>query len=191
MPRFVTLYLSQNLARRHEPTLCLNRLMDELLPFTYLERDVHYLSTFRAKTAFPFLPDYLGTFADKSGRLPRFVPLALIQEPNLNQGRITGFPGKRILCSGQTPRAAIITMNNANVTLIDSLSDGDCAWGLISYRKTKMALCSFYSDINSASIELNLTNAYKKCPWVALFGDSNAHSSLWGSPSNNIISFKC
>ena len=184
MVKFITLYIQQNLARRHEPTACLNRMLDELAPFSYLSRSSSYLESYSKRTSFPFLHSYLSSLLH-NGVLPRIIPIAAVQEPNIYEGKPTGFSGKKVLFKSSTARAALITLNNVNVTLLDDISDRDCAWGLVSYKKTKLAVASFYADINVTEIGMKIDSAKTKCPWLLIMGDSNAHSSLWGNDMNN------
>ena len=185
MSSFIVIYIQQNLARRHEPSACLDRVLDELEPFTFLKRSISYLQNKLQSTAFPEVLQYLRRFVDKRGFLPRIVPIACIQEPNLQHGKPTGFSNKQILCTDD-PRAAVVTLKGIDIALIGSLSHRDCAWVILSNKNKKQAICSFYSDINERSLNVNVDQTIGTYQNVILLGDSNAHSTLWGSPSNNI-----
>ena len=184
MKDYVALYIQQNLARRHEPTACLNRVLDELAPFSFLRRTKSYLDECVSTTAFPEILRYLYRFLGNGDLLPRVVPIACIQEPNLSHGYPTGFPGKLMLCT-KDARAAIITLQNLNLTFMESVSHRDCAWAITSNGSNKMCIASFYSDINESSIQLEVRKVKAKCSRLVLMGDSNAHSSTWGSSDNN------
>ena len=56
---------------------------------------------------------------------------------------------------------------------------------MLSHKNTRVAISSFYSDINIPDISLNLARVTRKYPHVICMGDSNAHSGLWGSQRNN------
>ena len=114
MKKFATLYLQQNLARRHEPSACLNRILDELAPFSFLSRNREFLVEKERTTAFPEIIGYLYRFMDVNGALPRILPVACVQEPNLANGRPTGFTGKLVMCE-EDARAALITLPNLHI----------------------------------------------------------------------------
>ena len=185
MPKYVTLYLQQNLARRHEPSGSLNRLLDELAPFSFISRSRDYLETRIESSAFPEILTILKTFVYDGSHLPRIIPIALIQEPNLSQGRATGFPGKLCLYKSNQARAAIIALPNTNISLIEDASSKDLTWAVLSYKGNRTSICSFYSDISSNNIDLSLTRVLTFSRTVLIAGDSNAHSTLWGNESNN------
>ena len=185
MSKYVTLFLQFNLARRHMPTAALNRLIDELTPFSFLARNVDYLDGCLQTSAFVEVLNYIRQLADHNGKLPRIVPIACVQEPNLTNGKPTGFPGKLILSRGSHPRSAIVTLRGTSITLIDQLSSDDITWALITYKNFRSALCSFYSDINCNCINLRHEQARKLANTTLMLGDSNAHSTIWGNETNN------
>ena len=186
MQKYVTLYLQQNLARRHEPTAALNRLMDELLPFTYLTRDLVYLRSRVNESAFPEVLELLKGYAFSDGKLPRIIPVACIQEPNVsNNNKITGFQSKRILACGDNPRAAIVVPECVRIALVDHVSNRDRVWGLLTYKGSRVGVCSFYSDITVMDINLQLDQVKQLSHKYLILGDSNSHSTLWGSNVNN------
>ena len=120
--KFITLYLQQNLARRHEPTACLSRILDELLPFSYLQRHISYLNERVNCSAFPDILSYLKKFQLPGDLLPRVIPIACVQEPNVLNGEVTGFEGKKILYKEGNTRVALITLKNVNISMIDQIS---------------------------------------------------------------------
>ena len=180
------IFLQQNLARRHEPTLALNRLLEILIPFSYLSRNLNYLLSVKAELDIvPGIYDLLYQL-HTNGTLPRIVTILLIQEPNLNSGgKITGFPTKTILCTDNNPRAAIITSSNINVSLLNHVSSPDCAVANLVTDRKVITVASFYHDINLSTLPKGLDEAADAEGLVVLAGDTNAHSTLWGSPTNN------
>ena len=121
---------------------------------------------------------------DNNMLLPRVVPIALVQEMNLNEGIPTGFSGKRVLCVREA-RAAIITVNNVEISFMESISDRDCAWAIVKHKRNTFCIASFYSDINNPNINLKIDLVKQKSPRITAIGDTNAHSTLWGSTSVN------
>ena len=47
-------------------------------------------------------------------------------------------------------------------------------------------MSSFYADINKRLVDLNVDRLRQNHANLVLLGDSNAHSTLWGSPTNNM-----
>ena len=185
MSKYVTLCLQQNLARRHMPTASLNHLLDELAPFSFLTRDLAYLEKAIASSAFPHIMEGLRELKNAKGVLPRIIPIACIQEPNISNGKPTGFPSKTVLFSSNNPRAAIVALKNARVTQLAHISSRDSTWAQLHYGNNKLSICSFYSDINLNRINLGLQNHNFMGSKLLIVGDSNAHSTLWGSQENN------
>ena len=93
--------------------------------------------------------------------------------------------GKTVLFSGNNPRAAIITLNKVDITLQENSSNEDTTCALLCSKANRLGLMSFYSDINIRNINLPVDSLTNTCPTILVAGDSNAHSTLWGSTSNN------
>ena len=123
-------------------------------------------------------------FLDNNDLLPRIAPICLVQEMNLSEGKPTGFTGKKVLCR-ENARAAVITLSNIDVTLLEEYSGRDLAWALVTCGKVKTCVASFYSDIHEAEVDLKVTQIAVKCRNLAVFGDTNAHSTMWGHDENN------
>ena len=167
------------------PTAALNNLLDELTPFSFLSRNLTYLNDRISSSAFPEILSQLRVHTFDGDRLPRIIPIACVQEPNYSDGKITGFSGKNVLFSSSNPRSAIITLVGTNIIKLDHVSNRDTVWGMLTYRGTKLGVCSFYSDITNNSVDHSLEVIKRTCPKILLLGDSNAHSTLWGSQTNN------
>ena len=185
MPNNIVIFLQQNLARRHLPTECLNKILEDLIPFNYLSRDLNYLRHRLRNPENTDILTYLEKFVDPEGKIPRVVPIALIQEPVVHNGKITGFPGKLTLLKGSRPRAAIITLPNINIRLNDDKSSDDIACATLFNTGDKLHIASFYQDINRKEIDNHLLMFAKSVNHILIAGDTNAHSTLWGSPDNN------
>ena len=115
--------------------------------------------------------------------LPRILPIALIQEPNVYCGKITGFKWKLTLVKGLNPRAGIVTLPCANMNLLDQISNDDSTFSLLNLKGSCVCLSSFYHDVNRNQIDFDYYVDYSGNPLIV--GDTNAHSSLWGSQQNN------
>ena len=179
------LFIQQNVARRHEPTVALNYLLDLLTPFSFLKRDQTYLESVRSELdTFPGVYNKLKEFVYK-GSLPRILPILIVQEPIIKSERVYGFPSKTVISKGSIPRAAIITTKNSHVLALDSISNPDCACALFSMGNKKLIVTSFYHDINKRESTVPFSDIRRKSTIFLIAGDTNAHSTLWGSPSNN------
>ena len=183
--RHKVLFLQQNVARRHEPTAALNHLIDLLTPFSYLRRDLSYLNGLGVE-----LNAYTGLYKtiyelQTDGVLPRILPVVLLQEPNVSRGKITGFPNKTVFAIGENPRAAIVTLANANVNCLTHLSSSDHTVMQINTEGQKIIITSFYHDITYSEHGLPLSEISSLSSNTLYAGDTNAHSVLWGSSSNN------
>ena len=185
MPRNYIVFLQQNLARRHEPTFALNKLIDDLTLFNYISRDLSYLkSKVRAKEISEQCL-YLEKLANENGQIPRIIPVACIQEPNVTNGRVRGFENKNILCTGERPRAALVTILSTNIKLDFENSNADVLSAVLFSKKSKINVVSLYHDINKAEIPGDLLNLLDQATSVFIAGDTNAHSTLWGCTANN------
>ena len=52
-------------------------------------------------------------------------------------------------------------------------------------RGRKLNVVSIYHDINHRTLDIPITELIRSSPNVLVAGDTNAHSTLWGSPVNN------
>ena len=185
MVMYLVLFIQQNVARRHEPTAAISRLITELLPFTFLRRDSSYLENVIRTTPFPFVFEQLRDHIGCEGFLPRILPLALVQEPVIQGGIPVGFSNLKVLHAGTRSRAIIVTANCANISLLDHKSNGDLSLALLYTGKTKVIVGSFYHDISKDEVDLNTEGWNDLAGDLILGGDTNGHSGLWGSPLNN------
>ena len=119
--------------------------------------------------------------------------VALTQEPHVWKGKITGLPkGLRSHLVGHNPRSCLIWPNKLNITPITEFCSGDvvsCLWESNSTFQTKLMLISVYWDIQQDVVPELLSSCLNYCkshkiPYLCSM-DSNAHSSLWGCPSDN------
>ena len=185
MAGFEVIFLQHNLARRHAPSAALNRILDLLSPFSYLTRDITYLESIKDDlSSWPELFEYISSLSTDN-KIPRLLPVALIQEPNVSEGKITGFPSKLILSRGPCPRAAIVTLSSANISPINQYSSSDCIHAQLSFKKRRMCITSFYHDINVDDFQFFDSQLLQYSNNILAAGDTNAHSTIWGSPSNN------
>ena len=185
MANNMILFLQQNLARRHEPTATLNKILDDLAFFNFKRRKASLLSDRLRSNECEHVCSFLLKFTDAKGFLPRITPIALIQEPNLSGGHITGFSGKKLIYTSNRPRAAIVTLVNSNIKLLANYSNADIASAIIFDGNDRLYISSFYHDINISSIAEPLTKLVGDTKSILIGGDSNAHSTLWGSQRNN------
>ena len=186
MNKYITIFLQQNVARRFAPTANINKCIDALAPFSYLCRDRDYLYSVRETFTCPELFDYVCELVDSEGKLPRLLPIAMIQEPMLSGGKPTGFDSKTVVYGSESPRAIIVTLNSANISLLDQLSNRDRCCALLFTRRDKLCLTSFYHDINTLNLPIETDNILQITQNLILSGDTNAHSTLWGSPATNV-----
>ena len=119
--------------------------------------------------------------------LPRIIPLVLIQEPNVFDNKVTGIPGKLILSQGFTPRTAIITLRNVNIALVSQYSSPDCSVARLFLARSSLTIVSFYHDINIDNFPTDIFGAMELDRDYIISGDTNAHSTLWGSPDNGVV----
>ena len=182
---YITLFIQQNVARRHTPTAALNQLLDELSFFTYIRRNNCDLEAKMKKSAFPEVLIYLQQFANTNGKLPRVIPICFIQEPVLIEGKPSGFDGKVYLFAGENPRACIVTLKNIDVSLLEGLSNRDNTCALLCSRDVRLGIVSFYSDIAVNEVRVPIEGLRNICPTVFASGDSNAHSVVWGNLRGN------
>ena len=182
MSKTVVLFIQQNLARRHNPTATLNKLLDDLSLFSQKRRHVNYLAGKLRRDEILTDCSFLYELADGAGLLPRVQPVALVQEPNVRNSKVTGFSDKLVLSCGTNPRAAIITTKNANVSLINNLSTPDFALCKLSSARENLLISSFYSDLNECKSRSNIARALNEGITRNQIhaGDANAHSGSWG-----------
>ena len=119
--------------------------------------------------------------------------VALTQEPHVWKGKLTGLPrGLRSHLVGLNSRSCIIWPKKLNITPITEFCSGDvisCLWESNTILHTKLMLISVYWDIQHAEVPAQLVSCLNYCkshkiPYLCSM-DSNAHSSLWGCPSDN------
>ena len=119
--------------------------------------------------------------------------VALTQEPHVWKGKVTGLPrGLRSHLAGTNPRSCIIWPKMLNITPIMEYCSDDvvsCLWESNSTLRTKIMLISVYWDIQFGEVPAQLVSCLNYCkshnlPYLCSM-DSNAHSSLWGCPSDN------
>ena len=186
MVAYLVVFLQHNLARRHEPTASMARLLAELVPFSFLKRSATYLDSAIATSCFPDLLSSLRAHVGHQGFLPRILPIALIQEPVLNDGHPVGFNNFKVLNGSLNPRSIIVTLQSANITLIPYQSNKDLTLAVLRLNSKSYIVGSFYHDIANSTVNIDSSEWGQLAPGVILAGDSNAHSTVWGSSSNNI-----
>ena len=123
----------------------------------------------------------------------------LVQEPWVYKGRFSGLPaGLTIYFKSSpnlvSPRAAIIAPVSSPLLMLEQFSGRDsvtCSWstGPANVLHPEIFLISSYWDINLPSPPSEMLASIDFCishgiPYVCAL-DSNAHSTLWGSPYNN------
>ena len=123
----------------------------------------------------------------------------LVQEPWVYKGRFSGLPtGISIyfkpVPDNVSPRAAIVAPTSTPLHMLEQFSGRDsvtCSWSVGSalFPHQAVFLISSYWDIRSASPPPEMLASIDFCisqgiPYICAL-DSNAHSTLWGSPSNN------
>ena len=170
---------------RHMPTAALNHLLDLLAPFSYLRRERSCLEKLGVEfNAYPSIYGTLLSLVDR-GFLPCILPVLLIQESNVYGTRITGFNSRTVLAVRDNPRAAIVTLQNANITWLSHLSTSDYVCAQIKTEGSKLTLVSLYQDIANRRVDFPMEQFKSLGNNLLLAGDTNSHSTLWGSPSNN------
>ena len=116
--------------------------------------------------------------------------VCLITEPHRSKGRLALIPSGvgSIAGSKRETRAAILFGKNVQVLEMTSLSNRDCAVGLLKSDSQKILLASVYLDINtevSPTWLLELVGFAKRKSYPLVIGmDSNAHSTLFGPDMN-------
>ena len=185
MISYLVLFLQHNIARRHEPTAALSALLRELAPFSFLKRDRVYLERAIEQSVFPEVLGVLRQYVGSEGFLPRVVPVALIQEPVLHEGVPVGFKDFQVLFGAKNPRAAIITLNCLRIIPVTNNSGRDTILALVKARDKTYLIGSFYFDLAEREVQIDTTGWQTLASGVILAGDSNAHSTLWGSERNN------
>ena len=146
---------------------------------------MQFLSDKLASSAFPEVLTYIKNLTPHQDKLPRIIPVALIQEPIVVNGKPQGFPGKKVIFGGENPRAAIVTLKNVDIVLQQRASNRDVTCALLCSKVSKLLVTSFYSDISEQSPPFDLNLIRDTAHTMLLSGDSNAHSTLWGNLSNN------
>ena len=188
---YLIMFFQHNLARRHEPTAAMNQLLLELAPFSFLSRTSEYLEKAITTSCFPFVLEALREHVGTMGVLPRILPVALVQEPVLVDGRPGGFNNHSVRCYQDSSRAAIITLACADLTLLSQYTNRDCATAILVAGKRRLWISSFYYDITHNELPINVNNWKDLACDLVIAGDTNGHSSMWGSPSNNLRGDQC
>ena len=121
--------------------------------------------------------------------------IALVQEPPLSydEKRIIGFAAGNNLIyeqSGTKPRAAIYISKNINFWTMPEYTNDDMATCMIKLQNKSIILTSVYMDITNKEVwpehfKKLITYARRRHIGIIIGTDSNAHSTLWGSPVNN------
>ena len=185
MVAYIIVFLQHNLARRHEPTASLVHLMSEISPFSYLKRDRKYLQETIDKGSFPCFFEQFKRLLGSQDHLPRIIPIALVQEPVLHEGKPSGLGNLRVLYKPSSPRAIIVTLNSTDITLVNNISHSDSAFAVVQAGSKRLLVGSFYHDIAKDSILIDTAKWSDLSSSVVLAGDSNGHSPLWGGTSSN------
>ena len=119
--------------------------------------------------------------------------VALTQEPHVYKGNFSGLPrGLKSHLVEPNSRSCIIWPKKLNITPVTAFCSGDivtCLWETNSVLRTKLMLISVYWDILQTEVPAKLVSCINYClshniPYLCSM-DSNAHSTLWGCPSNN------
>ena len=110
----------------------------------------------------------------------------------MKDSRIVGLP-RSTQCffdkSGTRPRAAVIAPRNMKLWFVSELSTPDLAICLWRNGPEEIYIVSGYfdildNDVIPRSLTRLMTKSSKEKIPVALFLDTNAHSSLWGEENN-------
>lgn len=115
--------------------------------------------------------------------------IALVQEPNVRDGRITGM-GNRLIYSAQTARAAILCSGNMQdkILKIEQLCNRDMATAVINVTQRggnikKIVVCSLYipcgDEIDLNNLDLVINYAKTMSLDLIICTDSNSHHTLW------------
>ena len=185
MVAYLVLVFQFNLAKRHEPTAALARLIEELCPFSYLCRSKLYLDSAVRQSAFPNILSSLHRHIGPKGLLPRILPVALVQEPIVHRDSISGFSSYKTLSVSSNPRAAIVTLESANITMLSHFSHRDFVASSLIVNSRNYLIGSLYQDISSNEVNFDPSLWASTFNNIVVAGDSNAHSTLWGSAQNN------
>ncbi len=117
-----------------------------------------------------------------------------IQEPPVNNGKIKGFSRMNtLLCdqSAEIPRTAIYASKDIKLWLIPEFTSADvttCIWKMGKNRE--VYLVSVYMDILHQQVIPDpmrrlMRRAQLRSKEVLIMADTNAHSTLWGCPTDN------
>ena len=117
--------------------------------------------------------------------------ICFITEPFRAKCKVAARPsGSRVLVVKEQipPRAAIFVKGNCEVIMIESLSNTDCAVGMLKIGTDKVLVASVYLDITKDVVpkwleDLCVFAESKQMP-LLLGADWNAHSMLYGNDSN-------
>ena len=99
----------------------------------------------------------------------------------LQRERPSGFEGFHVLYGAPNPRAIIVTFKCLDIILVSNCSSRDIAVSLLRSNSRSYLVASFYHDITHNEIDIDTTGWTSLAPSIILAGDSNAHSTVWGS----------
>ena len=113
----------------------------------------------------------------------------LIPEPYRYKEKISSLPpGMKMIGVKKNSRAAIFYKGEQEMLPVESLTNADCAVGLLKMRDSTVLTASVYLDINSDPVPdwlIKLVNYADSKKYSLLLGmDSNAHSVLYGLETN-------
>jgi len=121
------------------------------------------------------------------------VGINLFQEPWTYENKLMNIPKSWVSHYVEDrPRACITHSKEHQIWFMPMISDRDvvaCLWLTGNSSRPRIMLISCYWDINNPEIPVKLKEAIDYCedegfPFICGM-DSNAHSTLWGSPHNN------
>ena len=133
------------------------------------------------------------TFAKELDDVSQNPFINLLQEPYTFRGRVCYMPPRCNIYQGADPRACIVAAGNLHLWEVPSLTTRDrvcCILKLGDDQQLREILfVSLYLDITSPTEDA--VGMFEEVMQFAngrqvIFGaDTNAHSTLWGSPENN------
>ena len=108
----------------------------------------------------------------------------LVTEPYRYKEKIASLPpGVKALCSKKNARAAIFYKGEDEIMDIETLTNPDCAVGLLKHKEGSILVASVYLDINKEATPgwlAELCNYADGRNYPLILGmDSNAHSVLY------------
>ena len=116
--------------------------------------------------------------------------ICLLQEPYLHEGNVCGLDKNRVhYMKNVYTRAAIYASPDLKLSFHDDLSSRDCATCSIKLGNQSYFFSSVYLDIAETVEEPMWSKTVMRCQLgdkhLVAGLDSNAHSQLWGHPTNN------